>query len=101
MKIDSIDLMQKLNPAASIDNSEKIDGAGSESFSAYLGRSINDVNALLKTSDSITTDLATGKTENLHEAMIGFEKAETAFKLLVQVRNKALEAYHEVMRMQV
>ena len=45
-------------------------------------------------------ELAVGKSENLHEAMIGYEKAETALKLLVQVRNKALDAYHEIMRMQ-
>ena len=45
--------------------------------------------------------MAVGKTENLHDAMISMEKAETALKLMVQVRNKAIEAYHEVMRMQV
>ena len=45
--------------------------------------------------------MAVGKTENLHDAMINFEKAESAFKLLVQVRNRAIEAYHEIMRMQV
>lgn len=100
MKIDSIDLLQKINPSPTMENNEK-QISGGESFSSYLGRSINEVNDLLKTSDTLTNDLATGKVENLHDAMIGFEKAETAFKLLVQVRNKALEAYHEVLRMQV
>lgn len=74
---------------------------GKETFTEFLGRSIKDVDKLLGSADKSSTDLATGKSENLHESMINIEKAETAFKLLVQVRNKALEAYHEVMRMQV
>ncbi len=100
MKIGSVDLLQKVNPNPSLEIVEKSQETG-ESFSAFLGRSINEVGDLLKVADKTTTDLATGKVENLHEAMIGMEKAETAFKLLVQVRNKAMEAYHEVMRMQV
>lgn len=72
-----------------------------ESFGATLSRSLNDVNDLLQMSDQKAQEVAIGKSENLHDAMIGFEKAETAFKLLVQVRNRALDAYHEIMRMQV
>lgn len=72
-----------------------------ETFSQFLTRSIDSVNEQLQAADKATTDLAVGKSENLHEAMISVEKAETAFKLLAQVRSKALEAYHEVMRMQV
>src|SRR5580698_170647 len=71
------------------------------SFSSYLGKSLADVNRLLATADEKQTELAVGKTENLHDAMISVEKAETALKLMVQVRNKALDAYHEIMRMQV
>lgn len=70
-------------------------------FAATLEKSIGDVNELVQKSDQSAEDLAVGKTENLHEAMINFEKADTALKLLVQVRNKAIEAYNEVMRMQV
>ena len=72
-----------------------------ESFGAFLKQSFNDVNAMLQTSDKKAADMAVGKSESLHDAMISFEKAETAFKLLVQVRNKAIDAYHEIMRMQV
>ncbi len=72
-----------------------------ESFAAFLNKSFNDVNSMLTTSDKKAQEMAVGKSENLHDAMINFEKAETAFKLLVQVRNKALDAYHEIMRMQV
>src|SRR6188472_3429393 len=74
---------------------------GSANFQAYLEKSINEVSDLLKAADEKSVEMALGKSENLHDAMITFEKAESALKLLVQVRNKALEAYHEVMRMQV
>lgn len=70
-------------------------------FSSFLQKSLNDVNQLLADSDKKSLDLATGKSENLHDAMISFEKAETALKLMMQTRNKALEAYHEIMRMQL
>lgn len=72
-----------------------------EGFGAYLKNSMTEVNQILKTSDTKASELAVGKAENLHEAMITFEKADTAFKLLVQVRNRAIEAYHEIMRMQI
>jgi len=55
----------------------------------------------LNESDNKATDLALGKTENLHESMVATEKAETAFKLMVQFRTKAIEAYNEILRMQV
>lgn len=72
-----------------------------ESFGATLKNSLSDVNELLNFADKKATEVAVGKSENLHDAMINFEKAESAFKLLVQVRNRALDAYHEIMRMQV
>jgi flagellar hook-basal body complex protein FliE len=72
-----------------------------EGFSEFLSRSIDEVNDLLGSADKSAREVATGKAENLHDAMITMEKAETAFKLLVQVRNKVIDAYQEVMRMQL
>jgi len=88
-----------INPSTQLFN----EGAekASEGFSEFLSRSINEVNEMLGAADKSARDLATGKAENLHDAMITMEKAETAFKLLVQVRNKVIDAYQEVMRMQV
>ena len=86
------------SPESLIQGTEEKSGQG---FTAYLKNSFEDVNKSLQAADKLATDLAVGKNENLHEAMIGMEKAEASFKLLVQVRNRALEAYHEIMRMQV
>ena len=54
-----------------------------------------------KTADQKIEDLATGKSSNLHETMIAVEKADIALRLMVQVRNKMIDAYQEVMKMQV
>ncbi len=87
-----------------IPGAEKIlkgDEVQSKGFMEYLKGSVENVNELLQISDKAATNMAAGKSENLHEAMIDMEKADTALKLMVQVRNKAIEAYHEIIRMQV
>jgi flagellar hook-basal body complex protein FliE len=55
----------------------------------------------LNVADRELQALATGQTQNLHQTMIALEEAKLSFQLLVQVRNRVLEAYQDVMRMQV
>jgi flagellar hook-basal body complex protein FliE len=59
------------------------------------------VNEAQLKSDIETKKLISGKTENLHNVMIAAEKASVALHTAVEIRNKAIEAYQEVMRMQV
>lgn len=73
-----------------------IDGAG-KFFKELVGK----VNDLSVQSDQAIQKLATGENRNLHETMIAVEKASISFQFMSQVRNKALEAYQEVMRMPV
>jgi len=54
-----------------------------------------------KEADKAIEDFATGKTRNIHETMIAVNKADLAFRLTMQVRNKIVEAYQEVMRTQI
>ena len=68
-------------------------------FADMLANSIEGVNTLLQTADAKETALVTGKSENLHDAMIAVEKADTAMKMMIQFRNKAIDAYQEVLRM--
>jgi flagellar hook-basal body complex protein FliE len=72
-----------------------------KSFSDTLNDALKNVNELQKSSDKGMQDLATGRTDNIPEVMIAAEKADLALKLMVQVRNKIIDAYHEVMKMQV
>ena len=71
------------------------------SFIDHLQNGIDQVNASQKHSDQKANDLVTGKEQNIHETMLAATQAELNFNLMVQVRNKALEAYQEVMRMPV
>ena len=77
------------------------DNSGAASFADTLKQAIGNVNELQKTADLEMEKLATGQSQNLHETMIAAEKADIALKLMVQVRNKVIDAYHEIMKMQV
>jgi flagellar hook-basal body complex protein FliE len=74
---------------------------GGASFAETLTESLDKVNDLQKEADVAIEDFATGKTRNIHETMIAVNKADLAFRLTMQVRNKIVEAYQEVMRTQV
>ncbi|MEK7279872.1 MAG: flagellar hook-basal body complex protein FliE [Nitrospirota bacterium] len=75
--------------------------AGQKSFFDTLNESIEKVNEIQKTADSAVEDLAVGNTQNIHSTMIAMEKADVSFQLMMQVRNKLVSAYEEIMRMQV
>ncbi|MBT4763309.1 MAG: flagellar hook-basal body complex protein FliE [Bdellovibrionaceae bacterium] len=71
------------------------------SFSDTLTQAIGKVNELQVNADVQAQKLATGETKNIPEVMVAMEKADIALKLMVQVRNKIIDAYQEVMKMQV
>ena len=68
-------------------------------FQDYLSEQISGVNDTIMQADQRVADVATGRSRNLHEMMIALNKADLSLKMLTQVRNKALEAYQELMRM--
>lgn len=75
--------------------------SGSASFADTLNEAMNNVNQLQKAADRGAQDLATGKTDNVADVMIATEKADIALRVMVQVRNKIIDAYQEIMKMQV
>ena len=76
-------------------------GEAGKSFGAFLEGSISEVNKLQQEADLAIKDLASGNEVDIHNTMIAMEKAEVSFKLMMQVRNKIINAYEEVMRMQI
>lgn len=70
-------------------------------FSDVLTDAINQVAGDLKTAEDMSNKLATGEVKDLHEVTIAMEKANLGVQMTVQVRNKVVEAYQEVMRMQI
>ena len=71
------------------------------SFGEFLANSIGEVNSLQNQANESIQRLVTGENKNIHETMLTVEKAEIAFKTMNQVRQKVLDAYREVMKMQV
>lgn len=62
---------------------------------------IDETNQLQKNADQTSIDFALGKADSIHDVMIAQEKANIALQYTVQIRNSILDAYNEIMRMQV
>ena len=72
-----------------------------KNFADTLKDAIGSVNELQVASDKAMQNLAAGKTDNVADVMIATEKADIALRVMVQVRNKIVDAYNEIMKMQV
>jgi flagellar hook-basal body complex protein FliE len=72
-----------------------------QSFSDILKNALNSVNDAQVEANEVVQQVLSGQTDNIHETMIALQKADTSLKLMLEVRNKLLEAYQEVMRTQM
>lgn len=85
-------------PASSVPGLEQPAGP---SFGDTLKDAVGSVNELQGNADNMAQKLATGDVQDIHQVMLALNKASNAFGLTMQVRNKAVEAYQDIMRMQV
>ncbi len=76
-------------------------GTAAPGFADALARGLHGVSALEHRADALIEDAATGGATKVHEVMVATTESALAVDLLVQVRDRALEAYHEVMRLQL
>lgn len=74
---------------------------GAKSFGDFLQDSIGKVNALQSEANVAMEKLASGESQNLHETLLAVEKADIAFRTMNQVRTKVIDAYREIMKMQI
>ena len=72
-----------------------------KTFGEFLQESLADVNKLQNESEELGAKLAAGELEDISQAVVASEKADVALQLTLQVRNKVVDAYQEIMRMQV
>lgn len=84
-------------PAEKNITNSSVAGEAGKFFKELVGK----VNEMTIQSEDAIQSLVTGENRNLHETMIAVEKASISFQFMSQVRNKALEAYQEIMRMPV
>ncbi len=72
-----------------------------KSFASVLKRAVDEVNTKQQQSERALADVATGQVKDLHQAAIAIGKAENSMKLMLEVRNKAISAYKEILRTQI
>lgn len=107
MSIDMIGSIAGIQPASEMSSMDGIttpfpsQKPESPDFTQWLDREFSTLNSQLSQADQEVRKLALGESENLHHVMLSLEKAKMSFELLVQVRNRLVEGYQELMRMQV
>jgi flagellar hook-basal body complex protein FliE len=74
---------------------------GPHPFADVLKTSLDEVNKLQVKADAAANSLATGDQTSVQDTMIAMEQADLSFRFMMQVRNKIVDAYQEIMRMQV
>jgi flagellar hook-basal body complex protein FliE len=70
-------------------------------FADRLKKILGEVNDLQLQAGELSAKFAAGEIEDVHDVMIAAEKASVSFEMVMEVRNKLIEAYREMMRMQI
>jgi flagellar hook-basal body complex protein FliE len=97
--IKGIDLLNAKTPLAEAANPAQETAKGD--FGTHLKQALGEVNELQQQADQAIQQLVGEGKGDLQETMVALEKADVSFRLMMQIRNKVLEAYQEIMRMQV
>jgi flagellar hook-basal body complex protein FliE len=80
---------------------ERKEQAKDISFNEQLKELLYSVNTKQTEADEQVSKVVTGESEDLHSAMIALEEASVSFQLMLEIRNKMLEAYQEINRMNI
>lgn len=99
-------ILQQLQAASSLASGTKkqlgVDEIASVDFSEKLKAAVDQVNNVQQTADKLSMQFVSGESNvDLHEVMISLQKANVSFQSMIQVRNKLVTAYQEIMNMQV
>ena len=100
MAIGGIKSLGSIDPRA-IYGVEKTQSQVRPSFADQLQQALSEVDRLQVQREEMVEGMVTGEVTEVHDVMIAAKEAQLAFELLLEVRNKLLESYQEIMRMQV
>jgi flagellar hook-basal body complex protein FliE len=100
MRISPISAFEPISTVTKVEKTDLPANSGA-SFKDSMKDAIGKVSDLQNKADDLAVKLASGDLEDVHQAMLAMNKAKLAFDFTLTVRNKVLEAYQEVMRMQV
>ncbi len=96
--------IQQVARTGQVESAQSTQAAGavqSSGFGDVLNQFVGEVNEKQLASSQAVNDLLSGKDVPLHQAMIAMQEAGVAFQLMVEVRNKLLQGYQDLMRMQI
>ena len=82
-------------------NINKLNKQNSQGFADILKKELEETNEALEKSEEIQADIASGKVKDLAKASITIQKAEMQMKMMLEVRNKAINAYKELLKTQM
>lgn len=99
--LEGINNIDTSNFSISSPNQVENNNNNNRSFSSMLQDNLEEVNGLQKQADEITTDFTLGKVDNIHDVTIATEKARVALNLTTAIQGKVMDAYKQIMRMQV
>lgn len=92
----------RVNPVGQAAAAGAAGGAGKiESFAKVLEEKLAQVDALQKKADALLEGFFTGQVTDVHEVILAAQQAELALQLTVEIRNRVIEAYQEIARMQL
>ena len=93
--------LSSINSDSPLQTSGAVSAGSGASFENMLGGLVNDVAQKQASAGSAVTGLLSGQNVSLHQAMISMEEANVSFQMMVEVRNRLLDSYQELMRMQI
>lgn len=97
MRIDALDNIFLKPNVQSVEISKEPD----TQFSTWVAEKLSDTNEQLNTADQALNELASGRSENLHQTMLTLEQAKLSFQYLEQIRNRLMSAYQDLLREQI
>ena len=100
MSIPLIGAVQGITTAGITPAVQDTQATGGSSFAASLGGAIDNLQGLQNTSDSLAVQAVTGNLTDIHDATIAATRAQVTLELVAAVRNKGVDAFNEIMRMQ-
>jgi flagellar hook-basal body complex protein FliE len=100
MSIDPIGAIGAVSPLSSLTSASPSSSTSGTDFAGILGSGLENLQGLQTRSDDLAVQAATGSLTDVHDYMIASSEASLATELTVAVRNKALDAFNEIMRMQ-
>ncbi|PZT48099.1 flagellar hook-basal body complex protein FliE [Helicobacter valdiviensis] len=98
--VDLQKLQEKLQDVPNLSPNHELNPPA-KTFGSMLKDAVDEVNAYQKTTEQAMADMATGQIKDLHQAAIAIGKAENSMKLMLEVRNKAISAYKELIKTQI